>query len=897
MAPRKTEHPSGSTSRQNGRANGASGDAGAESAGGKALPESETKAGSSESVLRPTGSGTRDRTAREASKGRTKGSRRIALPRLKGRKTKKAAGSGAAPTTAASGSATSRGKAATGNGNGQPLSIPSAPGVGGNGNGTGNGNGNGTGLPPGVLTLPVPPPRPPKPKIKKLRVLFIVLGLGLLGFCSAFFGMVMAVSQDLPAIENYAQFRTAKNSILVDSQGKYIGTLSNNENQMLLDAEQISPNMKNAVVSIEDARFYEHRGIDFQGLGRALVQDIIARSAKQGASTITQQLVKQALEAQNDRSPLQKVREMSIAYHIEQQWTKDKILTEYLNTVYFGNGAYGIEAAARTYFGYAHPSCGTVEEPCASLLTPAESALLAGIIQNPYGYDPKNDPDAALYRRNTVLDRMLDQGYITQEQHDEAVKEALPADDDIDPPSLDSKAPYFTSWMRQQLVDRYGAGRAFFGGLKVKTTIDLDVQAATEDAIYSTIGGIGPSASVVIINNKDATVDAMVGGDDYDTTPFNLATQGYRQPGSTIKPFILTTALGQGISPYTTFESAPQVFWRKWKIKDKKTGKWKWHREPYSVSNYGDSYAGVSDLVSATINSDNSVYAQLGIEAIDGGPKAIAKTIHEMGYSDKIETNPAMVLGTSEVTPLGWTYAFSTLANDGRRVSGTLAPDPGDDPVSFTKITDEDGKTIKGGDNEVLSKQVIDPDVASEAKTILHEVVTQGTGKNAYIGDDSQWGKTGTTEDNTNAWFCGAITEITACVWVGYPEGYVQMTTEYGGAPVDGGTFPAIIWSRVVSAWKEIEANRAAERAADAADGDSSDSSDVTTDSSDYSYTAPSTDYTTPTYTAPETTTPVAPAPTPTTTAPAPTTTVPTTPTTPSTGGGVAPSSGGASPG
>ena len=888
MASRKTEHPSGSTPRQNGRAKGTPPDPGPGRGGDAALPGNNgngaPETSEADSVLRPYGSG----TARSRAQGRTrketgKASRRISLPKLRGRKDRK---SGAAAATGT-----------PGNGNGQPLAIPAAPGPGsGNGSGSGNGNGggNGNGMPPGVLSLPVPPPKPPKPKIKKLRILFIMLGLAVLGFFSAFFGMVMAVSQNLPSIENYAQFRTAQNSVLTDSQGQYLGTLSNNENQMLLDADQISPNMKNAVVSIEDTRFYEHRGIDWQGLGRALVQDIIARSAKQGASTITQQLVKQALEAQNDRSPLQKVREMSIAYHIEQQWTKDKILTEYLNTVYFGSGAYGIEAAARTYFGSAHPSCGTEEEPCAALLTPSESALLAGIVQNPWGYDPKANPDAALFRRDTVLQKMLEQGYITQEQYDEAKAEALPSESDIDPPSLESEAPYFTSWLRQQLVDRYGAGRAFFGGLKIKTTLDLEVQQATEDAIYSTIGGIGPSASVVIINNKDATVDAMVGGEDYDTTPFNLATQGYRQPGSTIKPFILTTALAQGISPYTTFESAPQVFYRK--VYDKEKGKW--IPEGYEVANYGDSYAGVSDLVSATINSDNSVYAQLGIEAIDGGPKAIAKMIQEMGVSDKIETNPAMVLGTSEVTPYQWTYAFTTLANDGRRVSGTLAPDPGDSPVSFTKVTDEDGKTIKGGDNEVISTKVVEPEVAQTAKSILGGVVTQGTGENAYIGDESQWGKTGTTEDNTNAWFCGAITEITACVWVGYPEGYVQMLTEYAGSPVDGGTFPAIIWARVVEAWQSIEANRAAEReaeeAAEAA-GEEIDSTDYDTSTD---YTTP--DYTTPDYTVPETTVPEvttpAPAPEPTPApapAPAP---VPTAPAPPTTGGGVAPT-GGASPG
>lgn len=857
MAPRDTEHPP-EEDRPQSHAEGEVKQAGPDEAGASSPAES---------VLRPAAKSSSRGVGRN--KPKADGDKKRRLPKLRGRKNKD---SGTAPT------------------NVEPLNIPAAPGAGG--------NGNGGAMPPGVLSLPVPPPKPPKPKIKKLRLLFIVLGLGVLGFFSAFFGMVMAVSQDLPSIENYAQFRTAKNSVLVDSQGEYIGPLANNVNQTLLDADQISPNMKNAIVAIEDSRFYEHRGIDWRGLGRALVQDIVARSAKQGASTITQQLVKQALEAQNDRSPLQKVREMAIAYHIEQQWTKDKILTEYLNTSYFGNGATGIEAAARTYFGYNHPSCGGESEPCASLLTPAESAMLAGIVQNPYGYDPAVFPDATIIRRDTVLNKMLEQGFVTQEQYDEAKAEALPAEDDIRRPTVDSKAPYFTQWMRQQLVDRYGAGRAFFGGLKVKTTLDLEVQAATEDAIYGTIGGIGPSASVVIINNKDATIDAMVGGDDFENTPFNIATQGYRQPGSTIKPFILTTALAQGISPYTTFESAPQVFYRK--VYDKK--KKKWIPEGYEVKNYADSYSGVSDLVSATINSDNSVYAQLGIEAIKGGPKAIAKMIHKMGVSDKIETNPAMVLGTSEVTPLQWTYAFTTLANDGRRVSGTLAPDPGDDPVAYTKVTDDNGKTIKGGDNEVLSTKVVDPEVATTAKSILHEVVTQGTGKNAYIGDDTQWGKTGTTEDNTNAWFCGAITEITACVWVGYPEGYVQMLTEYAGSPVDGGTFPAIIWSRVVEAWKSIEEARAAEREAEAAAEEAEE--DSSSDSTDYS-TDSSTDYTAPDYTepAPETTTPevttpaptpepTTPAPTPEATAPAP----PTTPAPPTSGGGVTPS-GGASPG
>jgi len=889
MATRTTKHPPGSDSGKNGRATDAPTDADGD--GGSVLrPPGEG------SVLRAPGS----KPSKAAKPSRAKVRKPKAPAKAKAAKTKTVKAKSPRKPKPAPGAPTEktsfrdrlkRGKTgatdADGNGNAPIVlgNIPPAP-------GTGNGGGNGNGNPPVAMPSMPPAGKPPKPKVKKLRILFIVLGLGTLGLFSAFFGMFMAVSQDLPAIEKYAQYKESKNSVVTDSQGEVIGTLSSNQNRFLIPPDQISPNMKNAVVSIEDARFYEHRGVDYQGLGRALVQDIIARSAKQGASTITQQLIKQALEAQNDRSPLQKMKEIALAYHIEQEWTKDKILTEYLNTVYFGSGAYGVEAAARTYFGKAHPSCGTEESPCAAVLTPAEAALLAGIIQNPWGYDPANSPDAALLRRNTVLQKMLEQGYITQDQYDDAHAEALPAASEIELPTLDSKAPYFTEYIRQQLVDRFGAGRTFFGGLKVKTTLDLDVQAATEEAISSTLSGVGPNASAVIINNQDATIDAMVGGTDYKNAPFNLATQGYRQPGSTVKPFVLTTALEQGIPSTSVVNSTKRVF--DIKVFDPK--KKKMVKEPYEVNNYADSYLGPVSLETATINSDNSVYATLGLEMIDGGPKAVAKTIRKMGVWDKVDTNAAMVLGTSEVTPLQWTYAYTTLANDGRRVSGSLAPEPGKTPVAYTKVTDEDGDTIKGGDNEVMSTGVIDPDVATTVKGFLHGVMTSGTGTHADVGDDSEFGKTGTTDDNSNAWFCGAITEVTACVWVGYADSYQQMLTEYAGAPVDGGTYPALIWSKIITAWKEIEATRAADREADAAAEAAGEETDSSTDTSS-DYVAPDTSGT---YVAPETTTP-APAPEPTP-APAPTPTPettppPTTPAPPSGGGGIAPGSGGAAPG
>lgn len=656
---------------------------------------------------------------------------------------------------------------------------------------------------------PAPPAKRAKPRLKWLRILFVLFGLGILSLVSFVFGMMMAVSQDLPAIYNFAEYKASKNSEAVDASGQPIGTLTSNQNKILLSSEQISPNIKNAVVSIEDSRFYEHEGVDLRGIARALVKDVLSQSAAQGGSTITEQFVKNALAAQGSRTILEKFREAALAYRLEHHWSKDKILTEYLNTIYFGEGAYGIEAAARTYFGWAHPGCGTTAEPCASVLEPWEAATLAGIIASPSAYDPKLYPENALARRNVVLEKMLEQGYITGAQHEEGIKQALPAPSAIAPPKLESKAPYFTAWLRQQLVERYGAAKAFFGGLRVKTTLDLRLQAAAEEAVSSYLGYLPPTASVVVIDNRNAGVKAMVGGPDFEKKPFNLATEGHRQPGSSIKPFTLITALEEGISPYTTFESAPQEF---------HFGK---HgREVFIVHNDEDSYLGSCDIVCATTYSDNSIYAQLGLRALKGRTiqdrtRSIAATIHRMGYTEPISTNPAMVLGGLKegVTPLGWTYAYMTLADNGNRVSGSLAPRPGDSPLAYTRVTDMGGHPIKGGEDVPTHDQVIKQSVAREAKSILSTVVTSGTGTHANIGVAGQWGKTGTTENNADAWFCGAITEVTACVWVGYADTTTPMKTLYNGGPVMGGTFPALIWARVVSAWERIKSERAAERA------------------------------------------------------------------------------------
>ena len=663
----------------------------------------------------------------------------------------------------------------------------------------------GAGGPPRLPRIGSRRARPPKPgRIKKLRLLVIFGGLGLLALCSIFFGMMMAVARDLPDLENAKQFQASKNSEVFDSEGRKIGDLLSNNKQILVSSDEISPLMKEATVAIEDERFYEHRGVDIPGIGRAIVADLIPGGSTQGASTITMQFVKNALAAQGSRTVLQKFREAAIAYHLERKWDKEKILTEYLNTIYFGEGAYGIEAAARTYFGHAHPGCGRGgNDPCSSELTAPEAALLAGIISSPSAYSPRSFPDAAKGRRDLVLQKMKDQGVLTDQEYQDAVNEGLPAPSDIQRPVEDSAAPYFTSWLRQLIVDKYGAGRAFSGGLDIHTSLDLDMQNTVQQIASDSLAGIAPTASVVVLDNKTAEIKAMVGGSDYERYPFNIATQGYRQPGSTWKPFTLATALSVGHSPSEVFASQPKQF-----PFVTKNGT----HDIFRVNNYEDNYLGSASIATATTYSDNSVYAELGL---DVGQKRIAQTARRMGIESPISQNPAMVLGGLRVgvTPLEMAHAYETLANDGNRVGGTFdtSPahhdpnDPNDDgPVPITKVVGPDGKTID--ENKTTNTRVLSGSVASTEKSILQTVITSGTGTAAATGSYA-WGKTGTTENYGDAWFCGAGDKYTACVWVGHRDGTTSMATDYGGSPVAGGTYPAEIWSQVMQAVESIGAS------------------------------------------------------------------------------------------
>src|SRR5689334_2654484 len=324
-----------------------------------------------------------------------------------------------------------------------------------------------------------------KPRIKKLRLLGILIPLGALAVVSTVFGMMMAVASDLPSLTAAQQLRHARNSVIYDFRGNKLGILTSNENRILVPYTDIAPMMRFAVISIEDKRFYNNSGVDLRGIARAFVQDLIQKRSAQGGSTIAQQFVKNALQAQGNRTVFEKLREAALAYHLTRKWSKEDILTNYLNTIYFGNGAYGVESAARTYFGKDpnHLGCGdSSDRPCAKELQPWESALLAGIIASPTGYDPVAHPVAAKHRRDLVLLNMLEQGRLTRSEYDNAVQQPLWSGE-LDPPRVRTLAPYFTTWVRQQLIDRFGPEKAFEGGLQVQTTLDYDMQQVAENAV------------------------------------------------------------------------------------------------------------------------------------------------------------------------------------------------------------------------------------------------------------------------------------------------------------------------------------------------------------------------------------------------------------------------------
>ncbi len=641
-------------------------------------------------------------------------------------------------------------------------------------------------------------------RLKRLRFVAILLAVLVLGLISFVFGMFVAVASDLPSLTRFSLYKDEKSSIMYDDLGHPIGVLSQ-QNRVIVTPEQIPPIVKDAVISIEDKRFRTNSGVDLRGIARAFVDDIERKGVAQGASTIEEQFIKNALQAQSHRTIFEKLREAALAYQLSHKWSKEKIITAYLNTIYFGNGAYGIEAAAQTYFGHEanHLGCGTPGRMlCVEQLEPWEAALLAGIIQSPTEYNPVTHPMVARQRRDVVLAEMLEQGYLSRPSYEESLRRALPSAAAIqapDEPTVEGvDTGYFSSWVQQQVIERYGQ-RAFYGGLKITTTLNLDLQRAAEQAVNDYLAyPEGPTASLVAIENSTGEVRAMVGGRNYDESPFNLATEGERQPGSSFKAFDLAAALQNGISPDSVWTSKEKEF-----IVPHTGG-----REKFIVHNDEGNYTGENTLTGATAYSDNSIYAEVGLKV---GTTHIADLAHRMGITTPLSTNPAMTIGglTVGVTPIDMAHAYETIAHGGERVSGTLAEAGA--PVGIQEVATANQPLPDGSHqerNRVIATRVLPPEVASTETSMLETVLQYGTGKAAALGQFAA-GKTGTTSNYVDAWFVGWDSKFTVAVWVGFPNKFIPMTSDFEGGPVLGGTFPALIWHAFQVSALQIEQERA----------------------------------------------------------------------------------------
>ena len=577
------------------------------------------------------------------------------------------------------------------------------------------------------------------------------------------FGGAIAYQQGC-SLSSLEPFSIGQNTFVYAADGSRLGSIpSEGRNRQKVPSSKISPWMMKATVAIEDKRFWQHGGIDPIGITRAFWADVSEGKVVQGGSTITQQLVRN-LYISRERTFTRKLREACLAVKLAQSWPKQKILTAYLNQIYYGGQAYGVEAAAQTYFS----------KP-AKRLTLAQSALLAGLPQAPSRFDPFANPGAARIRRKQVLRAMLTTGAISKRQYRKVVSHH---DLHLKPGALYKKIrqPYFFSYVRDELVRVYGEARVRHGGLRVYTTIDPRLQREARKAIKDTLYlSNDPAAAVVAIDPATGAIRAMTAvSPGRANNQFNLIADARRQPGSTFKAFVLATAIEEGMNPASTYYLSAPLHCDVSPCVPK----------PWDVATYDGSYSGSESVERATLQSDNTVYGRL---TLDLGADKVAKMATRLGVRTPMPRKayyyPSLGIGSIAVTPLDMASAYATLAARGIYSK----------PMAITKVILAKGQEdTKAGWGTPDREQVISPGVAYEVTRILQENVLSGTGIAANFGKPAA-GKTGTTENHADAWFCGYTPQLEATVWMGYQAGEIPMLSVHGIA-VAGGTFHAQIW-------------------------------------------------------------------------------------------------------
>ncbi len=597
----------------------------------------------------------------------------------------------------------------------------------------------------------------------------VLVACAVIGALSAV-GYVVGIANSAPDLASLRPQDPGRVSTVYAADGQKLGIIQNDVLRIPIESPSIPQSIRDATVAIEDERFYQHKGVDFEGVIRAAVRNASSGKTVEGGSTLTMQLVRN-LYISGERTFKRKIREAKLAEELENKHPgregKEWILTKYLNSVPFGtNGgqtAVGIQAAARAFF-----------DKRAADLTLAESALLAGLPQAPSAYNPFREPARATARRNDVLRKMAENGFVSSRAAREAIEQPL---------ELQSsgyfqqkRESYFFDYVTDELVKEYGVKRVRSGGLRISTTIDLDLQKKARAAIAKSLNFDGaPSSAIVSIDPSNGYIRAMASSAKYADSKFNLAAQGKRQPGSAFKIMALVAAVNAGADPAST--SYPSGLFKQL------VPKW----GPIDVNCYGGRCSGGSkNLISGTLSSDNTVYIRL---ALDLGPEKVKAAARGLGITSKLEGVPAETLGGLKrcCSPLEMANAYATIASGGWR----------NKPKAITEVRFPDGKV------DDLSKPIrhraFDSAAMYEVTKILEMNIEGGTGRRADIGCPAG-GKTGTTDENRNAWFVGFTPKLATSTWVGFPKANIPMENLFHGGPVDGGTYPAEIWGTYMKA-------------------------------------------------------------------------------------------------